>query len=270
MRPLPLLFLLCLLSPLIVHAQVQPPSQSPAHVAQAVHPPVPTFMPEAQIPDKARFEHRTGGCLISLIVDAKGIPQDPQVVSCSDPMFGPNSVDAVRQYRFKPAVQIADGQPVPVKVEIAVVFRHYDRNNRTAPSLPPAQIRYGFASPPGMDSLGPDSKGVYPLAQQMEAPKMKAFASEEFEEEAMLFPDGVTCHALLTLSAKGKAVSAQVLDCDHPLITPRVVDSLLQSKFKPARLNGKAVPVRMTVLLAYAALGTHQNQMKATSPASKP
>jgi hypothetical protein len=123
------------------------------------------------------------------------------------------------------------------------------------PGEPPAQVRYGFFSPPGMTSLGPGASGVYPLSKQLEPPKMTDFVSKGFSMAAMLFPDGVGCHVVLTLDAKGKPLDAQPGDCDKPSLEKPALDSLMKSKYKPAKLNGKDVPVRMTVHLIYDGFG---------------
>lgn len=68
---------------------------------------------------KAHFQ---GICIVSLIVDAQGKPQN---VRATKPLgFGGlerNAVDAVLQYRFKPAVTY-DGTPVAVRTTIRVRF----------------------------------------------------------------------------------------------------------------------------------------------------
>jgi hypothetical protein len=168
-------------------------------------------------------------------------------------MFEKNSLDAIRQYRFKPAFRTSDGAPVPVMVTVEINFR-FDNGG---PDEPPANIRYGFFSPPGITSAEADAGGIYPYLKHMEAPKMTQFVSKGFGQAAALFPDGTSCKVVLVLDAKGKPLSATISQCDKPTLEQPAIDSLMKSKYKPAKLNGKDVPVRLLVYLVYEGFGPH-------------
>jgi TonB family protein len=76
----------------------------------------------AQFTDEARRANYQGVCLIGLIVDAKGIPQNIHVVRPLGMGLDEKAIEAVKQYRFKPAFE--DGKtPVPVMITIEVDFR---------------------------------------------------------------------------------------------------------------------------------------------------
>jgi periplasmic protein TonB len=83
--------------------------------------PVPLFQPEAEFSDEARRQKYQGICMISLIVDAHGNPQNPRVVHPLGMGLDEKALQAVQLYRFKPAMK--DGHPVPVAITIAVNFR---------------------------------------------------------------------------------------------------------------------------------------------------
>jgi TonB family protein len=86
--------------------------------------PVPIFTPEAEFSDEARRAKYQGVCLISLIVDAQGNPQNPRVVRPLGMGLDEKALEAVRKYKFKPAMK--DGRtPVPVMMSIEVNFRLY-------------------------------------------------------------------------------------------------------------------------------------------------
>ncbi len=59
--------------------------------------------------------------MISLIVDARGNPQNPRVVHPLGMGLDEKALQAVQLYRFKPAMK--NGHPVPVAITIAVNFR---------------------------------------------------------------------------------------------------------------------------------------------------
>jgi TonB family protein len=79
---------------------------------------------EAQFSDEARRAKYQGVCLISLIVDAQGNPQNIHVARSLGKGLDEKAIEAVGQYKFRPAMK--DGQtPVPVMITLEVDFRLY-------------------------------------------------------------------------------------------------------------------------------------------------
>jgi TonB family protein len=79
---------------------------------------------EAEFSDEARRAKYQGVCLIQLIVDAQGNPQNPRVVRALGMGLDEKALEAVRKYKFKPAMK--DGKtPVPVMITVEVNFRLY-------------------------------------------------------------------------------------------------------------------------------------------------
>ena len=93
------------------------------HVGGGVAAPQLIFAPDPEFSDKARRAKFQGICVVSVIVDAQGNPQRVQVVRHLGMGLDQKAVDAVKQYRFKPAT--LQGKPVPVEVNIEVTFRIY-------------------------------------------------------------------------------------------------------------------------------------------------
>jgi len=80
--------------------------------------------PEWLVDDEARRAKYQGICLISLIVDAQGNPQNPRVVQALGMGLDEKALEAVRKYKFKPAMK--DGKtPVPVMITVLVNFHLY-------------------------------------------------------------------------------------------------------------------------------------------------
>jgi TonB family protein len=90
-----------------------------------VSPPVPLYEPEPEFTNDARRAKYQGVALVSMIVDAHGIPQNVRIVKPLGYGLSEKAIEAVMKYRFKPAMK--DGKPVPVKVNIEVHFRLYSR-----------------------------------------------------------------------------------------------------------------------------------------------
>lgn len=93
-------------------------------VGGGVSAPVPLNSVEAEFSDEARRAKYQGVCMISLIVDAQGNPQNPRVVRALGMGLDEKALEAVRKYKFKPALK--DGHtPVPVMITVEVNFRLY-------------------------------------------------------------------------------------------------------------------------------------------------
>jgi len=93
-------------------------------VGGGISAPVPLNTVEAEFSDEARRAKYQGVCLISMIVDAHGNPQNPRVIRPLGMGLDEKALEAVRKYRFKPAMK--DGKiPVPVMITVEVNFRLY-------------------------------------------------------------------------------------------------------------------------------------------------
>jgi TonB family protein len=85
--------------------------------------PIPLVTPEAEFSDEARRQKFQGVCMISLVVDTHGNPQNPRVVQPLGMGLDEKALAAVKLYRFKPAMN--DGKPVNARIWVAVNFRLY-------------------------------------------------------------------------------------------------------------------------------------------------
>jgi TonB family protein len=82
------------------------------------------YEPEAEFSDEARRAKYQGVCIITLIVDKDGNPQNPHVTRALGMGLDEKALEAVRKYKFKPAMK--DGKtPVSVMLSIEVNFRMY-------------------------------------------------------------------------------------------------------------------------------------------------
>ena len=85
--------------------------------------PVLLYAPDPEFSDEARRAKYQGICVVGLIVDAQGNPQQVHVVRPLGMGLDEKAMEAVRQYKFKPA--IFHGKAVPVQINIEVNFRIY-------------------------------------------------------------------------------------------------------------------------------------------------
>ncbi|MGD0548232.1 MAG: energy transducer TonB [Terracidiphilus sp.] len=85
--------------------------------------PVILRMVNAEFSTEARRAKYQGICILSLVVDKQGMPQDIHVIRQLGMGLDQNAVKSVKKYRFKPATK--EGEPVAVRVNVEVNFRLY-------------------------------------------------------------------------------------------------------------------------------------------------
>jgi len=102
-----------------------PPQETAIDVGPGVSPPQPIFTPDPDYPLSVRKgKHKIQGtCVLGLIVDERGSVRDVHVTRSVDKRLDQNAIDAVNQWKFKPAVK--DGKPVAVRTSVEVDFRLY-------------------------------------------------------------------------------------------------------------------------------------------------
>lgn len=77
-----------------------------------------------QYSQEAKKAHYEGTCLLGLVVETDGKPEDVHVIRPIGMGLDVKAFEAVRQYRFSPATY--KGRPVPVEVNIQVTFHLYN------------------------------------------------------------------------------------------------------------------------------------------------
>jgi periplasmic protein TonB len=92
-------------------------------VGGGVSAPVLIYSPDPEFSDEARRAKFQGVCVVGLIVDAQGNPQQVTIVRPLGMGLDQKAIEAVRQYKFRPALY--QGRPVPVAIDIEVNFRIY-------------------------------------------------------------------------------------------------------------------------------------------------
>ena len=205
-----------------------------------IHPPVVIEQGMAVFPEEAGRLKVQGSCEVKLVVDAQGMPQDARIEHCSEPVFAENSLAAVKKYRFKPAQKA--GEPVPVIITILVNFKLKGGGRQ--------KVEFSFA-PPDDFKPGPDADGAYPFSTQLEPPDVTKLPSQNFAKSGGNLGVGSACRLEMTLDAQGKPANPNILHCDVKEMEPAAVEIVKKAKYRPARLHGKAVPVRLVVQVTY-------------------
>jgi periplasmic protein TonB len=92
-------------------------------VGGGVSPPRQVYAPEPEFSEEARKAKYQGTCTLSLIVGIDGRPTDIRVVGSLGMGLDEKAIEAVKNWRFEPAMK--DGHPVRVPIQIEVDFHLY-------------------------------------------------------------------------------------------------------------------------------------------------
>ncbi len=200
---------------------------------------------EVEYPADARSKGMPGRCVLLVTADVTGMPQDAEIIHCTDPIFAQNSLKAASQCRFAPAAK-RDGTPVAVRFMEDFYFG-LDHGKAVIP------VRYDFRSVPDTTPALPDAAGLYPLTKSMSPPTITLVGDEGsgggYGDTAFRIQGNGACDVELTIDKKGTPSDVGTVHCEKKVLEKLAAESLLKSKFKPAKLNGKTVPIRVTVHL---------------------
>jgi len=96
-------------------------SENPRRIGGSISTPVPMYVVQPEYTQEAREAKVSGTVLVNLIVDGQGSPQNVHILRGLGDGLDEKAVEAVKQYKFKPAM--LDGRPVPVKLNVEVNFK---------------------------------------------------------------------------------------------------------------------------------------------------
>jgi len=93
------------------------------HVGGGVSPPRQVYAPEPEFSEEARKAKYQGVCTLQLIVGTDGRPSNIHVVGSLGMGLDEKAIEAVKNWRFEPAMK--DGHPVRVEIAVEVDFHLY-------------------------------------------------------------------------------------------------------------------------------------------------
>jgi TonB family protein len=85
--------------------------------------PRPIYQPPPEYSKEARKKKYQGTCILVLVVDTDGRPQDIRVNHVLGLGLDEQAIKAVKQWKFEPALK--DGHPVAVQINVEVSFKLY-------------------------------------------------------------------------------------------------------------------------------------------------
>jgi protein TonB len=96
-----------------------PPPPAPVRLHSGIQPPRKIVDVSPQYPALARAAHQQGVVILETVIDKEGAVETVRVLR-GYPLLDQAAIDAVRQWRFAPA--LLNGQPVPVVMTVTVNF----------------------------------------------------------------------------------------------------------------------------------------------------
>jgi TonB family protein len=217
--------------PAQANAAVPSPDSSPEpyKAGSRISPPEVLSSVDAEFSDEARRAAYQGVCLISLVVDAEGNPQNIRVVRALGMGLDEKAIEAIRQYKFKPAMK--DGTiPVPVAMTIEVAFRLYHGKKPDGP--PPNAI-----DAPRFDTV-PDNV-VPPALVEYVKPKYSSYGRQNRIS-------GV-CVIGLTVDIEGIPQNVRVVTSLEPSLDENAIEAVKRWRYAPAMINGIPAQFESTV-----------------------
>ena len=189
--------------------------------------------PKPEFPPGLKAKGEEGSAKIRIVVDETGAVGDAEVVTETHPFFGMAAMDAVKQWKFRPARDesgpVSQTVVVPINFTLsaeekinAAVGREYFTNLSEVDKIYNAQQDFGERIKP----LGKDIwRGTYP-------PKMKG--SEVSERVRVEF----------VISPEGKAVNPEIRKINNEAFYLPAIIKVARLEFEPVKKDGEAVYVR--------------------------
>lgn len=228
-------------------AAAQEPQQ-PIRVGGNIKPPVKTKDVRPIYPESARAEGRRGVAILEAIVGVDGTVTNTKVVRSIGEDLDAAAVEAVRQWEFTPTT--LNGVAVPVIMTVTVNFTLGDM----APPPPPAQAPVGAdAPPPPPPAPAPVwSPGDPPvrIGGSVLPPKKIKNVDAVYPQDAQEARVSGVVIIEARIDQDGRVTDARVIR-NVAMLDQAALDAVLQWEFTPTYLDGKPVPIIMTVTVNF-------------------
>ncbi len=225
-------------SPSAVEPAASPASQVPPEyngeplrkIGGSVSTPTIIFQMEPKYSEEARQAKFNGIVLVNLVVDQNGVPQNVHVLRGVGMGLDEKAVEAIQQYKFKPAIE--NGEPVPVSLNVEVNFRTFDG--------PKPQTLQSNSKPevPTVAPTRPDGVTMPLIIYQVEPEYTKAARKAKKSGTVLLN---------LTVNNRGLPQNVHVIRSLDSGLDKKAVEAVKQYRFKPAMKDNQPIDVALNV-----------------------
>lgn len=164
-------------------------------------------------PPAARSARLEGKVQLEFVVETDGTVSRESVVNSTDERFNDAALTAVRQWKFKPAVE--NGTPAVSAMQVNVVFQLAQLNQKSVPLSPPEILR------------------PQPLPETPAKEKGSIDPEYPAELEESKIPGEV--HLEFAVDATGRVEQPRVLWATHPAFVETSLRAIRRAEFTPAR-----------------------------------
>jgi TonB family protein len=199
-------------------------------IGGSVSAPLVIYQVDPEMTQEARDLKFRGFVLVNLIVNAKGVPENVHILRGVGLGLDERAVEAVRQYRFRPAME--NGQPVSVELNIQVNYNMVDSPQAQGPNPRPGTL--SAVAPPKMR----DGATAPVILRQVEP---------EYSEAARKAKAGGLVLVNLTVDKKGRPQHVHVVHGVGNGLDEKAIDAVRQYRFKPAMKNDKPVQEALNI-----------------------
>jgi TonB family protein len=214
-------------------------------IGNGVSAPMVIYQVEPQFSQEASQAKFMGVVLLNLIVDQDGLPQNVHVVRGVGMGLDEKAVEAVRQYKFKPAME--NGSPVPVSINVEVNFQIFDKPP-TSPAV--AEAAKSFPGVSGTFTVPPTTKpdlATRKIGGGVSTPIVIYSVSPEYTPEARKAKTEGIVLVNLIVDQHGVPQNVHVVHGIDVGLDENAVEAVRQYRFRPAMEDGKPVRVELDV-----------------------
>lgn len=180
---------------------------------------------------------------VAFVVGADGVPREVTVTQSTDAAFDAATVGGIGRLRFSPAT--VAGQPVPVRVEMPITWDAPAPAQASAdPAVSPAEREGNGAGSEG--AAGAEAYGLNEVDELPQPLDPRALANEMLRryptELLERNPTGLV-YVRFIVNDRGEVVNPRVVRSSDPLFDTPTLEAVRVLRYRPARLDGRAVAV---------------------------
>ena len=177
-----------------------------------------------------------GHPVLHATISASGTVSDVREVSAPAASLIDAAIEAVRQWKYSPALQ--DGIPVAVRLSVTINF------------VPPPRRTTGVLDPSAIDVVSSGPQGAVRIGGAISAPRQLKFVEPIMPAIARAARMSGIVFLEVTLSKTGRVVDTKVIR-SAGVLDQAAIDAVQQWEYEPVLLNGQPVEVIMTVTVNF-------------------
>jgi protein TonB len=222
-------------------------TQQPIRVGGAVGAPTRTKYVAPVYPERAADANVSGIVIAEAVVDPAGRVVNVKVLK-SIPLLDEAAIRAIEQWEYTPTTM--NGKPVSLVLTVTVRFNAgIQATEKPLPSAQETESR-DLAANPISEFTAWNGKPVRLVGGEIKAPERSRYVNPEYPIEALRARVSGVVIVQAVIDENGNVVETKILK-GIELLNEAALNAVAQWKYVPTLLNGEAVPVAMTVTVAF-------------------